>query len=203
VPDHVPFVGLTGGLGAGKSTALAALERLGAATISSDAIVHELWAGDERLREAVVERWGPELAPGGEIDRSAVAERAFASPEDRAWLEDLLWPLVGARVAAWLEQVRAEPAPGTTPPRAAVVEVPLLFEAGLQDAYDATIAVVSDEQLRRERAAARGHASVDERAARQLSQDQKAQLASFVVRNDGTVQELEQELSAVLDKLGG
>jgi dephospho-CoA kinase len=199
----VPFVGLTGGMGAGKSTALAALARLGAATISSDEVVHELWAGDERLREAVVERWGPEVAPGGEIDRSAVAERAFASSEDRAWLEGLLWPLVGARVAAWLEQVRAEPAPGTTPPRAAVVEVPLLFEAGLKDAYDATIAVISGEQLRRERAAARGHASVDERAARQLSQDQKAQLASFVVRNDGTVQELEQELSAVLDKLGG
>lgn len=199
----VPFVGLTGGLGAGKSTALAALERLGAATISSDAIVHELWASDETLRDAVVARWGPEVAPNGAIDRSVVAERAFAKPEDRAWLEGLLWPLVGARVAAWLEQARAEPTAGATRPRAAVVEVPLLFEAGLKDAYDATIAVISDEELRRERAAARGHAAVDERAARQLSQEEKAQLATFVVRNDGTPRELEQELSAVLDKLGG
>jgi dephospho-CoA kinase len=201
VKHVVPFVGLTGGMGAGKSTALAALERLGAATISSDAVVHELWAGDEQLRQAVVERWGPEVAPGGVIDRSAVAEQAFATPEDRAWLEGLLWPLVGARVAAWLGEARAEPAPGEVRPRAAVVEVPLLFEAGQQGIYDATIAVVSDEELRRERAAARGHASVDERAARQLSQEQKAQLATFVVRNDGTPQELEQELSAVLDKL--
>lgn len=198
----VPFVGLTGGMGAGKSTALAALERLGAATISSDAVVHELWAGDEQLRQAVLERWGPEVAPGGAIDRSAVAERAFATPEDRAWLEGLLWPLVGARVAAWLGEARTEPAPGVARPRAAVVEVPLLFEAGQQAIYDATIAVVSDEELRRERAAARGHTSVDERAARQLSQEEKAQLATFVVRNDGTPQELEQELSAVLDKLG-
>jgi dephospho-CoA kinase len=197
----VPFVGLTGGMGAGKSTALAALERLGAATISSDAVVHELWAGDEQLREAVLERWGPEVAPGGVIDRSAVAERAFATPEDRAWLEGLLWPLVGARVAEWLEQARAEPAPGAPRPRAAVVEVPLLFEAGQQAIYDATIAVVSEEELRRERAAARGHASLDERAARQLPQEEKAQLATFVVRNDGTREELEQELSAVLDKL--
>jgi dephospho-CoA kinase len=197
----VPFVGLTGGMGAGKSTALAALERLGAATISSDAVVHELWAGDEQLRQAVLGRWGPEVAPGGAIDRSAVAERAFATPEDRAWLEGLLWPLVGARVAAWLGEARAEPAPGAAWPRAAVVEVPLLFEAGQQAIYDATIAVVSDEELRRERAAARGHASVDERAARQLSQEEKAQLATFVVRNDGTPQELEDELSAVLDKL--
>ncbi len=199
--EQVPFVGLTGGLGAGKSTALAALQRLGAATISSDAIVHELWAGDERLREAVVERWGPDVAPGGAIDRSAVAERAFASAEDRAWLEGMLWPLVGVRVAAWLTDARAEPARGARRPRAAVVEVPLLFEAGQEGIYDATIAVVSDEAVRRERAAARGHAAVDERAARQLSQEEKARRATFVVRNDGTVQELEQELSAVLDKL--
>jgi dephospho-CoA kinase len=202
VKHVVPFVGLTGGMGAGKSTALAALERLGAATISSDAVVHELWAGDEQLREAVLDRWGPEVAPGGAIDRAAVAERAFATPEDRAWLEGLLWPLVGARVAEWLEQARAEPAPGAERPRAAVVEVPLLFESGQQAIYDATIAVVSEEELRRQRAAARGHASVDERAARQLSQEEKARLATFVVRNDGTPQELEQELSAVLDKLG-
>ncbi len=197
----VPFVGLTGGMGAGKSTALAALERLGAATISSDAVVHELWADDEQLRQAVLERWGPDVAPGGVIDRSAVAERAFATSEDRAWLEGLLWPLVGARVAAWLGEARGDPTPGASRPRAAVVEVPLLFEAGQQAIYDATIVVVSDEELRRQRAAARGHVSVDERAARQLSQEDKAQLATFVVRNDGTPQELEQELSAVLDKL--
>jgi dephospho-CoA kinase len=202
VEQAVPFVGLTGGMGAGKSTALAALARLGAATISSDAVVHELWAGDERLREAVVERWGPEVAPGGVIDRSAVAERAFASAEERAWLEGLLWPLVGARVGAWLSEARSEPAPGSARPRAAVVEVPLLFEAGQQEMYDATIAVVSDEQLRLQRAAARGHAALDERGARQLSQEEKAQLATYVVRNDGTEQDLQRELSAVLDKLG-
>ena len=167
--ETVPFVGLTGGLGAGKSTALAALAALGAAVISSDAVVHELYAGPE-LRDAVVERFGEEVAPGGVVDRAALAERAFANPQERAWLEGLVWPLVGARVAAWLEQVRAQ----EPPPRAAVVEVPLLFEAGLDSAYDATIAVVADEQLRSERAAGRGHALVDERAARQLTQDEKA-----------------------------
>lgn len=191
-------MGLTGGLGAGKSTALAAMGRLGADVISSDAVVHELYEGDE-LREAVIERFGAEVAPGGVVDRSAVARRAFATSEDRVWLEDLIWPLVGARVASWLERARAR----TPPPPAAVVETPLLFEAGLQDAYDATIAVVSEESLRRERAASRGHALVDERAARQLSQDEKAARATYVVRNDGTVEDLEQELSAVLDKLGG
>jgi dephospho-CoA kinase len=193
----VPFVGLTGGLGSGKSTALAALGRLGADVISSDAVVHELYGGDE-LREAVTARFGPEVAPGGVVDRAAVARRAFATPEDRAWLESVVWPLVGARVAGWLEQARIR----QPPPRAAIVEVPLLFEAGLQDAYDATIAVISNEELRHERAASRGHAQVDERTARQLSQEEKAERATFVVRNDGTEEDLQRELSAVLDKLG-
>jgi len=192
----VPFVGLTGGMGAGKSTALAALERLGAAVISSDAVVHELYEG-EQLREAAIERWGAEVAPGGVIDRAAVAERAFASGADGAWLEGVVWPLVGARVAAWLEQVRA----AAPPPRAAIVEVPLLFEAGLEGLYDATIAVVAEEPVRRRRAAGRGHALTDERGARQLPQEEKASRATFVVRNDGSEGDLERELSAVLAKL--
>lgn len=200
----MPFVGLTGGMGAGKSTALAALERLGAAVLSSDAVVHELYAHDERLRDAVVERWGAQVAPGGVVDRSAVAARAFADAEERDWLEGLLWPLVGARVAAWLTDVRsAGEAAVREGPRAAVVEVPLLFEAGLDGLYDATIAVIADERLRHERASARGHALADERSARQLPEQEKARRATFVVRNDGSEQELEQVLSAVLDKLSG
>jgi dephospho-CoA kinase len=197
-------VGLTGGIGAGKSTALAALERLGAAVLSTDAVVHELYERDPRLREAVVARFGPEVAPGGVVDREAVAERAFANPDDRGWLEQLVWPLVGARVAAWLQEVRAAGADrGSAGPRAAVVEVPLLFESGMGDSYDATIAVVAEESVRRRRAAGRAHALVDERSARQLSQQQKAQKATFVVRNDGSEEDLARELSGVLEKLSG
>jgi dephospho-CoA kinase len=194
----VPFVGLTGGLGSGKSTALAALGRLGAEVLSSDAVVHELYEGAQ-LRDAVVARFGPEVAPSGVVDRAAVARRAFADPADRAWLEGVVWPLVGARVASWVEQAR-----GRMPaPRAAVVEVPLLFEAGLEGLYDATIAVIAQESVRERRAGARGHALVDERSARQLSQEEKARRATFVVHNDGTEEDLERSLSAVLDKLEG
>jgi dephospho-CoA kinase len=195
----VPLVGLTGGMGAGKSTALAALERLGAAVLSTDAVVHELYAGDERLREALVQRWGTEVAPGGVVDRAAIARRAFADEAERRWLEGLTWPLVGERVGAWLTQARA----GRPAPRAAVVEVPLLFEAGMEGLYDATIAIVAPEELRRERAAARGHELQVQRTARQLDQEEKARRATFAVRNDGTERELAAKLSEILDKLKG
>jgi dephospho-CoA kinase len=198
VRASVPFVGLTGGLGAGKSTALAALGRLGAEVLSSDAVVHQLYEGGE-LREAVIEHFGQEVAPNGVVDRSAVARLAFADPQERQWLEALVWPRVGAHVASWLEQARGR----TPPPPAAIVEVPLLFEAGLEGLYDATMVVIVDERVRAERAAARGHAVVDERAARQLSQQEKAARATYVVENDGSEEDLERRLSAVLDKLGG
>jgi dephospho-CoA kinase len=187
-------------MGAGKSTALKALERLGAAVLSTDAVVHELYAS-EGLRDAVVKRWGPAVAPAGVVDRSAVAGRAFTHEAERAWLEGLLWPLVAERVAAWLADVRAGRG-GQPRPRVAVVEVPLLFESEMDGLYDATIAVVSEEGVRARRAAQRGHALADERAARQLTQEEKAARATFVVRNDGSEQELERELSAVLEKLG-
>jgi len=192
----VPFIGLTGGIGSGKSTALDALAQLGAATLSTDAIVHELYDSQE-VRDAVVARWGEDVTTGERIDRAAVAARAFASDADRAWLEQLLWPRVGARVAEWRETVeRSDP-----PPPAAVVEVPLLFEAGMEDGFDATIAVVADEPVRAERAAARGHAAVDERAARQLGQTEKAERATFAVANSGTRDELQRKLSAILEKV--
>ena len=197
-PARPPFVALTGGIGAGKSEALAALRRLGAATLSADAVVHALYAEGE-VRDAVVARWGEHVAPGGAVDRRAVAERAFATGEDRAWLEELIWPRVRARVAEWqAREGTREPAP-----RALVVEVPLLFESGGEGLYDATIAVVANEAVRAERAAARGHAAIDERTARQLPQAEKAARATFAVENSGTVRDLERELSCVLDKLAG
>lgn len=149
------------------------------------------------MREAVSDRFGQGVAPGGQIDRGAVAREAFATPEGRQWLEELLWPRVGARMAQWRQDAdQADPAP-----RAAVVEVPLLFESGMEGAFDATIAVVADERVRSERARARGHEALDARGARQLSQQEKADRATYVVDNDGTVHQLEAKLSAVLEIL--
>jgi dephospho-CoA kinase len=192
----VPFVGLTGGLGAGKSEALRALGELGAATLSTDAVVHELLASDE-LRDIVVARLGEGVAPDGVLDRSLIAESVFGDEEARGWLEGELWPRVGKRVADWKQEVDAlDP-----PPRAAVVEVPLLFESGMEAVFDATIAVLAGEAVREERAGARGHASVAERTGRQLSQEEKAERADFEVRNDGSLEELRETLSRVLARL--
>lgn len=194
---RIPFIGLTGGIGAGKSEALAALERLGAATLSSDAVVHELLQSDE-VRDRLVERFGPEVAPDGVVDRAAVARLVFSNSDERKWLEEELWPRVGRRIWDWRQSLE-----GRRPrPRAAVVEVPLLFEAGMEQAFDHTIAVVADERVRELRAAARGHAGLESRTSRQLSQEEKAQRADFVVVNDADIPALESKLSQLLANMG-
>jgi dephospho-CoA kinase len=186
-------IGLTGGIAAGKSEALAAFGRLGAATISSDAVVHEL-LDSEPLRGRLLERWGPEVASAGKLDRNRIGEVVFADPEQLTWLEQQVHPLVGERIGAWL---------GSLPVNAeiAVVEVPLLFETEMESLFDTTVAIVAPDELRRARAQARGQALVGEREARQLPQGEKAAAADHVIHNDGTVEDLERALSALIETL--
>ncbi|MEX0992460.1 MAG: dephospho-CoA kinase [Solirubrobacterales bacterium] len=189
------FVGLTGGIGSGKSEALAACERLGVPVLSTDAVVHELLQTDE-VKSELLERWGESILADGEIDRDRVAEIVFESPDELSWLEQTLFPRVGRRMLHWREDLeRAGRA------RVAVVEVPLLFEAGIEEAFDATIAVVADEQLRAQRAGARDHKGLGGRGARQLSQQDKAGRADRVVQNDGSLEDLERAIAATLDEL--
>ena len=150
------------------------------------------------VRDAVITRFGDAVAPGGIVDRGRLAHAAFATDADREWLECLIWPRVRERVADWRARtVRTRPQP-----RALVVEVPMLFEADQQSAYDATIAITAPEELRHARAAAREHQALRQRAARQLSQAEKAARASFAVANDGSVAQLEHRLATVLEALG-
>jgi len=189
-------IGLTGGIAAGKSEALAVFGRLGAATLSSDAVVHDLLEG-EPLRREMAERWGPEVAPeGAPTDRGAIGGIVFADPEQLTWLESMIHPAVGAETARWIAALPDEV-------EFAVIEVPLLFEGGREKVFDTTVSIVAAEDVRRERAAARGHALVDAREARQLTQEEKAERAEHVVVNDGSVEDLEAALSALLAKLRG
>jgi dephospho-CoA kinase len=189
-------IGLTGGIAAGKSEALAAFGRLGAATLSSDAVVHDLLEG-EPLRSELVARWGPEVAPdGAPTDRGRIGQVVFADPDELTWLESRIHPAVGAETAAWIGSLPADTA-------VAVIEVPLLFEGGRESVFDTTVSIVAAEDVRRERAASRGHALVDAREARQLTQEEKAERAEHVIVNDGSVEDLEAALSALLAKLQG
>jgi dephospho-CoA kinase len=186
-------IGLTGGIAAGKSEALAAFERLGAATISSDEVVHEL-LDSEPLLSRLVERWGAAIAPQGRVDRQRVGEIVFAEAEELRWLESQIHPLVGERIGAWLASLPA----GVD---LAVVEVPLLFESGMDGVFDTTVAVVTSDAMRRARAEQRGHALVGEREARQLTQEEKASRAEHVVENDGSLEDLERALSTLVGML--
>ncbi|HKO37529.1 MAG TPA: dephospho-CoA kinase [Solirubrobacterales bacterium] len=186
-------IGLTGGIAAGKSEALKAFARLGAATLSSDAVVHELLEG-EPLRGRLEERWGPEVVVEGKVNRAKIGEVVFADPEELTWLESQIHPLVRERTAEWLRSLPADA-------EVAVVEVPLMFEVGSDEVFDATVSILTADEVRRERAAARGHALVDEREARQLTQTEKAERADHVIENDGSVEDLEQALSGLLDRL--
>lgn len=188
-----PFVGLTGGIAAGKSEALAAFERLGAAVLSSDAVVHEL-LGEPDVRARLVKRWGEGVLADGGIDRGRVGAIVFERPAELAWLEAVLHPLVGERVAQWRQSL-----PDDTP--LAVVEVPLLFETGMESGFDATVCVVAPDPTRSSRSRERGTALLERRDGRQLSQDEKAERATHVIANDGSLAELEARIADLVPQL--
>jgi dephospho-CoA kinase len=188
------LIGLTGGIAAGKSETLRLLGELGAETLSTDAVVHELLGTDEVLG-VLRGRWGEQVVTeGGELDRARIAGIVFADPEQLAWLESVLHPRVGARVVEWRGALDGKA-------DVAVIEVPLLFEGSMAAIFDATIAVVAGDAIREQRAAARGTGELEGRSSRQLSQDEKAARATFVVRNDGDLASLERQLRELWPQL--
>jgi dephospho-CoA kinase len=186
------LLGLTGGIGAGKSTALAAFGRQGCPTLSSDAVVHGLYR-DPDVRAAVVERFGPDaLAADGEVSRPALATRVFSDDIARRWLERLLHPLVGAAFERWRGEQEALDADAVI-----VHEVPLLFEANLAGRYDAVVLITAPDAVRRERSPER----FDERAGAQMPEAQKIARANYSYVNDGTPEDLERWVADLVARL--
>ena len=181
-------VAITGGIGAGKSEALRAFARHGAATASADEIVHRLYA-DPEVRQALVDRLGDGVLSGGLVDRKRVGEIVFADRRELAWLESLLHPRVVAEQARW----RAEQ---TAP--LAVVEIPLLYETGGEDRFDAVVVITAPDETRRARTEV---ADVSERQGRLLSDDEKAAQADFVYVNDGSLEDLDAFVRSVVQRL--
>jgi dephospho-CoA kinase len=178
-------VAITGGIGAGKTEALQAFARHGAATISSDDIVHRLLREDDDVRAALLERFGTGiLDDAGTVDRAAISRIVFDDREALAWLEALLHPRVVAEYLAWREALAGL----ADPPTVSATEVPLLYEVGGEERFDAVVAITAPEDVRRERS---GVSSPEQRETRLIADDEKAGRADFSYVNDGTRQELD------------
>ena len=187
-------VAVTGGIGAGKSEALAAFARHGAETISSDEIVHRLLRDDPEVRRALLERFGRRiLGEDDQIDRSAIAEIVFADREALDWLEGLLHPLVVEEYMRWREELAQLP----IPPAVSATEVPLLYEVGGQDRFDAVVVVTAPPELR----AQRSEVPADQREPRLLPDSVKVAQADFSYVNDGSLEELDAFVAEVVKEL--
>ena len=187
-------VAITGGIGAGKSEALAALARHGAATVSSDEIVHRLLRDDPEVREALLERFGERiLDEAGQIDRSAIAEVVFPDRDALDWLERLLHPRVSREYLEWREQLGNLP----NPPAVCATEVPLLYEVGSEDRLDAVVLVTAPPDVR----AARAKVPPELREPRLLPDEEKAKRADYVYVNDGTLEVLDTFVAGVMSDL--
>ena len=193
------LIGVTGGIGAGKSTVVEAFKDRGAVPFSADTAVLELYS-DPDVIDAVRARWGDDVfAADGTVDRAAIAAIVFTDDAERKWLESLLHPLVGRAWLRFVESLRS----AAEPPEFAVAEVPLLFEAGLEDRYDAIVTITAPLELRIERARARddGKRHSTARAAAQMPDDEKAARADFTYVNTGSFDDLDAFAGEVLDAL--
>jgi dephospho-CoA kinase len=180
-------VALTGGIAAGKSEALHAFARHGAAVISSDDIVHELYREDEGLQAALREHWGDRVFSGDEVDRAEVGRIVFADRDELAWLEGELHPRVRAAVSDWLSRQTAD---------VTVSEIPLLFETGGEARFDKVVVVTAPPELRAER---RG--GVADREERLVPDEEKVRRADFAYVNDGSLDQLDAFAASVLEEL--
>jgi dephospho-CoA kinase len=184
-------IGLTGGLGCGKSTALRTFAAAGARVFDTDAKAHDLLTHDHPTRQAIHHAFGAGVFnPAGGIDRAALARMVFADPVQLRLLEAILHPRIRQ---AWM-QVLADRPP------LAVIEIPLLFENNLQDHFNLTVCIACQERVQRERLQARGLAlaQINQRLQQQLPLTEKTQRADVVLWNDGSPEHLARQVHHLL-----
>ena len=181
MPRRPLAVGITGGIGAGKSEALKAFARHGAATISSDEIVHELIEENEDVRAALLERFGT-------TKRSDIADVVFADRSQLQWLESLLHPRVVAHYLDWRDRQTAP---------LAVTEVPLLYETGGDARFDKVVVITAPKALRE----ARREPLPGDRETRFIDDKEKARRADYAYVNTGSLEELDAFVQSVVEDL--
>jgi dephospho-CoA kinase len=191
-------VGLTGGLGSGKSTVAALFGEHGAVIIDADVVAREVVQAGTPGFAAVVARFGPGVVgPDGELDRAALARIVFADGAALDELNAIVHPLVGSRSAELAAAV---------PPGAVVVhDIPLLAENGLADRFDTVVVVEADREIRLARLAERGltRAEAEARMAAQATDEQRRAIADEIVRNDGDLDSLARQIDRLWDRLLG
>lgn len=190
------LVGLTGGIGSGKSTVARLLERRGAVVIDADQLAREAVAKGTPGIERVVDAFGPDVVtPAGNLDRSALAARIFSDPAQRKTLEAIVHPEVALRFGELVDAYRATD-------RIVVYVTPLLVELGLAPAFDVVVVVTASPHLRVSRVASDRGLSPDEvrgRMAAQATDEQRMEVADVLIDNDGSLAELEPQV----DRLWG
>jgi len=188
-------VGLSGGVGSGKSTVSALLAERGALVIDADAIAREVVEPGTPGYAAVVARFGPGVVTGGRLDRPALAQIVFSDEQARHDLNDIVHPLVRQRTA---ERMSA-----AVPGAIVVCDVPLLVESNLAEGFDLIVMVEASRDTRLERLASRGMPESDAvaRMAAQASDEERRAVADEIVRNDGTREDLEQAVAALWQRL--
>ena len=189
-------IAVTGPFASGKSTFVRMLGDLGAETVSSDEIVHDLLATDAEAIAAVASRFGEEVRGERGIDRKLLAREVFGDTEALRDLEGILHPLVRRETGRRIEDSVAD---------VFVAEIPLLFEGGRSSAFDYTVAVTVPEERRREWAEERGvgEEQLEAIEERQLSGEEKANRADVVVKNDGGFERLEEQARNLRDRVLG
>jgi dephospho-CoA kinase len=196
-------VSLTGGVACGKSTVAKMFSKLGAEMIDADKIVHELYRKNEPVYQELVKQFGPGiLAPDGEIDRARLAALAFEGGRVQE-LNAIVHPAVGHRQKEWLEQVAAR-----QPDAVGMVEAALTLEAGGKGRYDKIIVVICQPEQKIARYAKRAgiseaaaRAEVERRTKAQMTDQEKARLADFVVDNSGALQSTREQVDKIYKEL--
>lgn len=184
------IVGLTGGIGSGKSAASRVFESLGIGCVDADVVARDVVAPGKPALNAIAERFGADiLTPQGELNRASLRERIFTSAEDKTWLEALLHPLIREQILTQLTE---------QPPPYSVLVAPLLFENGLESLCDETVLIDVPASVQRQRVTQRD--SVDDSQVQriidsQMSRAEKQARATHCIDNTGTLAQLE---SAVL-----
>ena len=187
-------VAITGGIGAGKSEALYAFQKAGAATVSSDEIVHHLLRTDPEVKAAIVGELGEDVLDAeGAVDRKRVAKVVFGDRAKLEFLEQLLHPRVAAEYLRWREQLAELP----NPPAVSVTEVPLLYETGGDARFDKVVVITAPTKLREQRR----RVTRDNRVARLIPDREKVRRADFAYVNTGTLEDLDAWVADVMAKL--